>query len=113
MSIHHPSLLVLALALVSVASWAQLAAPGVVPIEPDITATVGATPSDTTLRDTVVAAIAADSSLQGARINVSVKDGVVSLSGTARDREQAERARAVVENIAGASRVNASISTAG
>jgi len=89
------------------------ATPGVAPIDTPTKATVGSSPSDSALRDSVMAAIGADPALEGARINVSVRDGVVNLSGTARDQAQAERAHAVVESIAGTARVNARISASG
>ena len=89
------------------------ATPGVTPIDTPTNATVGASPSDTALRDNIAAAIAADPELQGARINVLVRDGVVSLGGTAQDRAQAARARAIAERMVGGSRVTASISSAG
>ena len=89
------------------------ATPGVTPMDTPTNATVGAALSDSALRDSVVSAIGADPALQGARINVTVRDGVVTLSGTARDKAQAERARAVVEGVAGSSKVNASISATG
>lgn len=89
------------------------ATPGVAPLDTPTNATVGASPSDSALRDSVVSAIGADPALKGARINVSVHDGVVNLSGTARDKAQADRARAVVERIAGSSKVNARIAASG
>jgi hypothetical protein len=84
--------------------------PGVTPIETPTAATVGASASDRALRDSVAAALAADPELQGAAINVLVRDGVVTLGGTAEDGAQAERAREVTERIAGSSRVSAGIS---
>jgi hypothetical protein len=89
------------------------ATPGVTPIDRPTNATVGASPSDTSLRDDIAAAIAADPELQGARINVLVRDGVVTLSGTAQDGAQASRARAMAERLAGSSRVSANISSPG
>ena len=86
------------------------ATPGVTPIDTPTHATVGASPSDTSLRDSIASAIAADPELQGARINVLVRDGVVTLSGTAKDPAQASRVRAMVERMVGNSRVSANIS---
>ena len=83
------------------------ATPGVMPLE------VGSSPADRTLRDSVAAALTSDPELQGARINVTVSNGVVTLSGSARDLAQANRARAAAERVAGSARVDASISTGG
>ena len=89
------------------------ATPGVTPIDRPTNATVGASPSDTNLRDSIAAAIAADPQLQGAQINVLVRDGVVTLSGTAQDSAQASRVRAVAERLAGSASVSADISSPG
>lgn len=83
-------------------------APPVMPVD-----RVGSSASDRTLRDSVAAAITSDPALEGARINVTVSNGVVSLSGSARDTAQADRARAAAERVAGSARVDASISTGG
>ena len=85
------------------------ATPGVTPLDSPTNATVGSSPSDRSLRDSISSALADDPALQGARINVTVSNGVVSLTGTARDTSQAARARQVVEGVAGTARVNASI----
>jgi hypothetical protein len=89
------------------------ATPGVMPVDTTTNATVGSSPSDRSLRDAVAAAMTSDPDLEGARINVTVSNGVVSLSGMARDQAQADRARAAAERIAGSARVDASISTGG
>jgi hypothetical protein len=89
------------------------ATPGVMPLDTTTNATVGSSASDRTLRDSVAAAITSDPALEGARINVTVSNGVVSLSGSARDTAQADRARAAAERVAGSARVDASISTGG
>jgi hypothetical protein len=89
------------------------ATPGVTPMDTPTNATVGASASDTSLRDNLASALSADPALAGARINVLVRDGVVTLSGTAQDRAQAERARALAERMVGSSRVSASISAPG
>jgi hypothetical protein len=89
------------------------ATPGVTPIDTPTNATVGASASDTSLRDNLAAAIAADPALQGAQINVLVQDGVVTLSGTAKDAAQASRARAMAERLVGSSRVSANIASSG
>jgi osmotically-inducible protein OsmY len=67
-------------------------------------------PSDRALRDEVSSALAAAPGLEGARISVKVHDGVVMLTGSARDRAQVDRAREVTERIVGVARVSASIS---
>jgi hypothetical protein len=89
------------------------ATPGVTPIDTQTNATVGSSTADRELRDAVASAIAADPQLQGARINVLVSDGVVTLSGTAIDQEQVDRARALAERLAGSAQVTASITAAG
>jgi hypothetical protein len=87
--------------------------PGVTPMDTPTNATVGSTPSDRALRDSVAGALAADPALQGATLNVTVRNGVVSVTGSARDRTQADRARALAEGTVGVSRVSTSISTGG
>ena len=62
--------------------------------------------------DAVSAALSHASSLNGAVLQVVVNDGVVSLSGIARDRAQADHARDVAAGAAGTSRVNTSIKVA-
>jgi hypothetical protein len=89
------------------------ATPGVTPIDTRTQATVGSSTADRELRDAVASAIAADPQLQGARINVLVSDGTVTLSGTATDQAQADRARALTERLAGSAQVTASINTPG
>lgn len=86
--------------------------PGVTPIDTG-TPIVGSSTADRDLRDAVASAIAADRLLQGARINVLVSDGAVTLSGTAIDQAQADHARAVTERLAGSAQVVANISTPG
>ena len=116
MRARHSSLYaVLALALGASTALAQTAptTPGVTPMDTPTNATVGSSASDRALRDSVASAITSDPSLQGARINVTVNNGVVTLSGSAKDGTQASRARAVAEGVAGTARVNASISTSG
>jgi hypothetical protein len=87
------------------------ATPGVTPIDTG-KPVVGASTADRELRDAVASAIAGDRLLQGARINVLVSEGAVTLSGTAVDRAQADHARALTERLAGSARVVANISTA-
>jgi hypothetical protein len=89
--------------------------PGVAPPPVDTTtnATVGSSPSDRELRDSVATALAEDPKLHGARINVLVSGGAVTLSGTALDQEQADQARAVAERLAGSARVTANIAAGG
>jgi hypothetical protein len=89
------------------------ATPGVTPIDTQTNATVGSSTADRELRDALASAIAADPQLQGARINVLVSDGVVTLSGTAVDQAQVERARALAERLAGSAQVTANITAAG
>lgn len=85
------------------------ATPGATPIDTKTQAPVGSSRADRELRDSVAAAIAADPQMKGARINVLVSDGVVTLTGSARDPAQAERARALTERLAGSAQVTASI----
>ena len=87
--------------------------PGVTPMDTPTNATVGSSASDRALRDSVASTLAADSALQGATLNVTVRNGVVNVTGSARDRTQADRARALAEGAVGVSRVSASISTGG
>jgi hypothetical protein len=87
------------------------ATPGVTPIDTG-KPIVGSSTADRELRDAVASAIAGDRLLQGARINVLVSDGAVTLSGTAVDQAQADHARAVTERLAGSGRVVANISAA-
>lgn len=69
--------------------------------------------SDQRLMDEVVSALAADTALKGANVNVTIDNGNVTLSGTAQDAAQAARAKQVAEGIAGSGRVNSSIDTRG
>jgi osmotically-inducible protein OsmY len=68
-----------------------------------------ASSSDQALLDQVVGALASDPSLSGAALSVTVSNGVVNISGHARDQAQANRARDVAANVAGDSRVSAAI----
>jgi hypothetical protein len=86
--------------------------PGVTPIDSPTKATVGSSPSDREMRDSVAAALAADPGLHGAQINVLVSGGAVTLSGTALNPEQVKRAREVAARVAGSSRVTESIKPA-
>jgi len=65
--------------------------------------------SDQALLDSVIAALSSDASLNGAVIQVLVSNGVVSLTGTAVDGGQADRARAIAASAAGTARVNSAI----
>ena len=85
--------------------------PGVTPMDAPTNATVGSSASDRALRDSVASALALDPALQGASLNVTVRNGVVNITGSARDRAQADRARALAEGAVGVARVSASIST--
>ena len=87
--------------------------PGVTPMDTPTNATVGSSASDRALRDSVASALAADPALQGATLNVTVRNGVVNVTGSARDRAQADRARALAEGTLGVSRVSTSISAGG
>jgi len=92
-----------------------VAAPGAVVVTPNIAAgdaAVGATiaPTDRALLDAVVSALSSDPALRGARLAVTVKGGVVSVSGSAVDNDQAVRARSVAASAAGNARVEADIS---
>jgi osmotically-inducible protein OsmY len=69
--------------------------------------------SDQRLMDEVVSALAADTTLKGANVNVTIDNGNVTLSGTAQDEAQAARAKQVAEGIAGSGRVNSSIDKRG
>ena len=71
--------------------------------------TTATAPEDETLKDTLVLALSADPSLEGAQFTVAVNAGQVLLSGVTRDEAQAVRARDVAASIAGADRVSASI----
>lgn len=86
--------------------------PGVTPIDTG-KPIVGSSTADRDLRDAVASAIAADRLLQGARINVLVSNGAVTLSGTAVDQAQADHARAITGRLAGSAQVVANISTPG
>jgi hypothetical protein len=89
------------------------ATPGVTPIDTRTNATVGSSTADRELRDAVASAIAADPQMQGARVNVLVSDGAVTLSGTAKNRGQVDKARAITQRLAGSAQVTASITTPG
>jgi hypothetical protein len=67
--------------------------------------------SDQRLMDEVVSALAADPTLKGANVNVTIDNGSVTLSGAAHDSAQAERARQVAEGIAGPGKVTSSVGT--
>lgn len=66
---------------------------------------------DQRLMDEVVSALAADPSLKGANVNVTIDNGSVTLSGTAQDSAQADRAKRVAEGIAGSGKVSSSVAT--
>ena len=85
--------------------------PGVTPMDTGTSPVVGSSTADRELRDAVASAISSDSQLQGARINVLVSDGAVTLTGTAKDLAQVERARTLAERLAGAAQVISSITT--
>jgi len=74
--------------------------------------TVVVSSSDQAILDAVIAALSADSSLNGAVLQVVVSKGVVSLSGTARDNAQASHARTVAASAAGTARVTSAIKVA-
>jgi osmotically-inducible protein OsmY len=67
--------------------------------------------SDPRLMDEVVSALAADPTLKGANVNVTIDNGSVTLSGATHDSAQAERARQVAEGIAGQGKVTSSLET--
>ena len=71
--------------------------------------TTATAPEDEALKDTLVLALSADRSLEGAQFTVAVNAGHVLLSGTTRDEAQAMRARDVAASIAGPDRVSAAI----
>ena len=83
--------------------------PGLTPMDTRTTATVGSSPTDQALREAIAGALANDPSLQGASINVTVQNGVVNVTGSARDSAQAARARAVAQAAAGSAPINFSI----
>jgi osmotically-inducible protein OsmY len=63
--------------------------------------TGAATYSDQQLASDVVSAISADPTLSGATITVVVKDGGITLSGSAKDLSQAARAEKIANDISG------------
>ena len=65
--------------------------------------------NDQRLMDEVISALAADPTLKGANVNVTIDNGSVTLSGTAQDSAQAARAKQVAEGVAGLGRVNSSV----
>jgi len=68
-------------------------------------------PQDQALRDTLVSTLSADPDLKGAALTITVEDGNVRLGGTARSEDQAVRARALAENVAGSDNVRSDITT--
>ena len=69
--------------------------------------------SDRSLLDAVVAALSADAALMGTNLGVTVRDGLVTITGTAATQEQAARASDVATGVAGAGRVSAAITPSG
>lgn len=61
----------------------------------------------------IVTELANDTGLRGAFISVNVQGGRATLTGTARDQEQAEHARRAVEGIVGAGNVTSAIESSG
>jgi len=95
--------------------------PGGALLTPDVAAvdTTGAdvgsasSASDRSLLDAVVAALSADAALMGTNLGVTVRDGLVTITGTAATQEQAARASDVATGVAGAGRVSAAITPSG
>jgi hyperosmotically inducible periplasmic protein len=69
--------------------------------------------SDRSLLDAVVAALSADAALEGTSLNVTVSDGLVTITGTAATSEQAARVHDVATRVAGAGRVSAAVTPSG
>jgi hypothetical protein len=69
--------------------------------------------ADRRLLDAVVAALSADPALRGTSLNVTVNDGLVSITGTAATPEQVARVHDVATRVAGAGRVSASVTPSG
>jgi len=80
------------------------------PGEPRSSASVA---SDRSLLEAVVAALSADAALRGTNLNVTVSDGLVTITGTAATSEQVARVHDVATRAAGAGRVSAAITPSG
>ena len=83
------------------------------PPTPDAIHSGAANASDEVLADTVAAALAADSRLDGATITVAANNGRVSLTGSARSPEQAGHAENIARGIAGVTAVSGTLSSQG
>jgi osmotically-inducible protein OsmY len=76
----------------------------------------GATPEavgDQQLLSELVTALATDARMTGARINVEVNDGRVTLGGVARDTVQSQQAREIADGVAGSANVTNRLTTGG
>jgi osmotically-inducible protein OsmY len=69
--------------------------------------------ADQQLLTDVVTALATNAAMQGARIDVQVSQGRVTLSGVALDTGQQQQARAIADGIAGAANVTDRMTTGG
>ena len=70
-----------------------------------------ASPADRHLTVAVINALAADPALRGADLSVDVKEGQVTMTGTAADATQARHAAGVAMGIAGVPHVTSAIAT--
>jgi osmotically-inducible protein OsmY len=75
--------------------------------------TGASTYEDHQLASDVVAAISADRSLSGTNITVVVKDGRITLSGSAKDLSQASRAEKIASDLAGGQPVHSRLDVQG
>jgi osmotically-inducible protein OsmY len=75
--------------------------------------TGAATYADHQMASDLVAAISADRAMSGSTVTVVVKDGRVTLSGSAQDAAQAARAERIAGEIAGRSKVDGKLDIQG
>lgn len=75
--------------------------------------TGAATYSDQQLASDIVAAISADRAMNGTTVTVVVKDGRITLSGSAKDVAQAARAEKLARDVAGARQVEGKLDIQG
>ena len=75
------------------------------------TAMTGNAASDQVLLSQITNELAADPAVKGAQIDVQVSAGRVTLSGVARDTNQAEAAKSIAQAVAGNANVTSSLTT--
>jgi len=75
------------------------------------TAMTGNAASDQVLLSQITSELAADPAVKGAQIDVQVSAGRVTLSGVARDTNQAEAAKSIAQAVAGAANVTSDLVT--